>query len=77
MRHIKISQIIFHLIKKVEKYIGTCITNFLSQILRKPNLSPIIKMSHSKYDEGRTTTWFLIGEGEHFPLIVSIALESM
>ena len=40
MGHIEISQIRIHFIENVEKYIGTCITKFLSLILRKPNPSP-------------------------------------
>ena len=64
---IKISQIRIHLIKNVEKYIGTCITNFISHIFRKPNPGSIIKLSHSRHDEGRKITWLLIGDGEHVP----------
>ena len=47
--NIKISQIKIHLIKNVEKYIGTCITKFLSHIVRKLNPSPIIKMPHDEF----------------------------
>ena len=68
MGHIKISQIRIHLIKNVEKYIGTCITHFLSHIFVRPNLSPIIKFPYNSYDEGRRITWCLISDGEHVPL---------
>ena len=44
MGHIKIIQIRIHLIKNVEKYIGTCITKFLF-----PNPSPIIEMPHDEF----------------------------
>ena len=65
MGHIKISQIRIHLIKNVEKYIGTCITHFLSHIFRKPNLSSIIKLPHNRHGEGGWIPWLLIGDGEH------------
>ena len=43
MGHVKINQIKIHFIENVEKYIQTCITKFLSHILRIPNPSSIIK----------------------------------
>ena len=51
MGHIKINQIRIYLIKNVENCIGTCITNFLSHIVRKPNPSPIIKLPYIRHDE--------------------------
>ena len=68
--HIKISQIRINLIENVEKYIGACITHFLSHIFKKPNLNPIIKLPHNRHDEGKRITWLLIGDGEHVPLHV-------
>ena len=65
MGHIKLSQIRIHLIKNVQKYIGTCITNFLSHISRKPNPRPIIKLPDNKHDEGRRITRLLVGDGKH------------
>ena len=70
--HIKINQIRIHLIKNVEKYIGTCITHFLSHIFRKSNPSLIIKLPHDRHDEGERITWLLVGGGEHVPSIFSI-----
>ena len=62
------NQIKIHLIKNAEKYIGTCITHFLSHIFKKTNLSPIIKLPHDKHDEGGRITWLLAGDGKHVPL---------
>ena len=67
MGHIKTSQIRIHLIKNVEKYIGICITHFLSHIFRKPNLNSIIKLPHNRHGEGGWIPWLLIGDGEHVP----------
>ena len=66
--HIKISQIRINLIENVEKYIGACITKFLSHVVRKLNSSPIIEVPHSRHDESRRITWLLISDGKHVPL---------
>jgi len=65
MEHIKVSQIRIHLIKNIEKYIGTYITKPFPHVFRKPNSSPIINGPYNRHDEFGRITWPFIGDGEH------------